>query len=55
MKVELTDEAKRQVREENAWGCKNRDHKHIFAEELRPARKVLKNGPKHPNPCLHRR
>ena len=42
MKVELSDEAKRQARDENAWWCKNRDHQRIFTEELRVARKVLK-------------
>lgn len=47
MRVELTDEAKQQAREENAWWRKNRDHKRIFTEELRTARKVLKDGPKH--------
>ena len=47
MKVELTEEAKRQAREENAWWRKNRDHKRLFTEELRAARKVLKDGPKH--------
>lgn len=47
MKVELSDEAKRQARDENAWWRKNRDHHRIFTEELRAARKVLKDGPKH--------
>jgi plasmid stabilization system protein ParE len=47
LKVELSDEAKRQARDENAWWRKNRDHKRIFTEELRAARKVLKDGPKH--------
>lgn len=47
MKVELSDEAKQQAREENAWWRKNRDHQRIFTEELRAARKVLKDGPKH--------
>ncbi len=47
MKVELSDEAKRQARDENAWWRKNRDHKRLFTEELRVARKVLKDGPKH--------
>jgi plasmid stabilization system protein ParE len=47
LKVELSDEAKQQAREENAWWRKNRDNKRIFTEELRAARKVLKDGPKH--------
>lgn len=47
MKVELSNEAKRQAREENAWWRKNRDAKGLFTEELREARKVLKEGPKH--------
>ena len=47
MKVELSDEAKSQAREENAWWRKNRDHQRLFTEELRAARKVLKDGPKH--------
>lgn len=47
MKVELSDEAKRQAREENAWWRKHRDSKRLFIEELRAARKVLKDGPKH--------
>jgi hypothetical protein len=47
LKVQLSDEAKRQAREENAWWRKNRDSKRLFTEELRAARKVLKDGPKH--------
>lgn len=47
MKVDLTDEAKQQAREENAWWRKNRDYKRLFTEELRAARKVLKDGSKH--------
>lgn len=47
MKVELTDEAKQQAREENVWWRKNRDHQRIFTEELRAARKALKDGRKH--------
>jgi hypothetical protein len=47
LKVELSDEAKRQASEENAWWRKNRDNKRIFTDELRAARKVLKDGPKH--------
>jgi hypothetical protein len=47
LKVELSDEAKLQAREENAWWRKNRDSKRLFAEELRAARKALKDGPKH--------
>jgi hypothetical protein len=47
LKVELSDEAKLQAREENAWWRKNRDSKRLFTEELRAARKVLKDGPKH--------
>ena len=46
MKVELSDEAKRQAREENAWWRTHRDSKRLFTEELRAARKVLKDGPK---------
>ena len=47
MKVELSDEAKLQAREENAWWRKNRDSKGLFTEELRGARKVLRDGLKH--------
>jgi plasmid stabilization system protein ParE len=47
LKVELSDEAQQQAREENAWWRKNRDSKRLFTEELRAARKVLKDGPKH--------
>ena len=47
MKVELSDEAKLQAREENAWWRKNRDAKRLFTEELRAARKTLRDGPKH--------
>jgi plasmid stabilization system protein ParE len=48
LKVELSDEAKRQAREENAWWRKNRDSKGLFTEELRGARKTLRDGPKYP-------
>jgi hypothetical protein len=47
LKVELSDEAKRQARQENAWWRKNRDAKDLFTEELRVARKMLRDGPKH--------
>jgi hypothetical protein len=47
LKVELSDEAKLQAREENAWWRKNRDAKGLFTEELRAARKTLRDGPKH--------
>lgn len=47
MRVELSDEAKRQAREENTWWRKNRDAKGLFTEELRAARKALRDGPKH--------
>lgn len=47
MKVELSEEAKLQAREENAWWRKNRDSKGVFIEELREARKALRDGPKH--------
>ena len=47
MKVELSNEAKRQAREENAWWRKNRDAKGLFTEELREVRKVLRDAPKH--------
>ncbi len=47
MRVELSDEAKVQGREENSWWRKNRDSKGLFAAELRAARKVLKEAPKH--------
>jgi plasmid stabilization system protein ParE len=47
LKVELSDEAKRQAREENAWWRKNRDNKRVFTEKLRGAREALRDGPKH--------
>jgi hypothetical protein len=47
LKVELSDEAKRQAREENVWWQMNRDIKGLFTEELRAARKALMDGPKH--------
>jgi len=47
LKVELSDEAKLQAREENAWWRKHRDSKGLFIEELRGARKALRDGPKH--------
>jgi plasmid stabilization system protein ParE len=47
LKVELSDEAKRQARQENAWWRKHRDAKSLFAEELRAARKTLTEAPKH--------
>lgn len=47
LRVELSDEAKRQAREENAWWRKSRDAKGLFTEELRAARKALRDGPKH--------
>jgi plasmid stabilization system protein ParE len=47
LKVELSDEAKHQARQENAWWRKNRDSKGLFTEELRGARKALRDGPKH--------
>jgi hypothetical protein len=47
VKVELSDEAKRQARKENAWWRKNRDNKRLFTEELLAARKKLNSGPKH--------
>jgi hypothetical protein len=46
LKVELSDEAKRQARQENAWWRTNRDAKRLFTEELRVARKTLRDGPK---------
>lgn len=46
MKVELTDEAKAQVRTRRAWWKKKRDVKGAFNEELREARRQLQHGPK---------
>lgn len=48
MKVEFSDEAKRQVREANAWWRRHRDSKAVFIDELREARKALRDGPKYP-------
>jgi hypothetical protein len=47
LKVELSDEAKLQAREENTWWRKNRVSKGLFTEELRGARKAVRDGPKH--------
>jgi plasmid stabilization system protein ParE len=47
LKVELSDEAKRQARQENAWWRKHRHAKKLFTEELRAARKMLEEAPKH--------
>lgn len=46
MKVDLTDEAKAQVRERRAWWKKKRDVKGAFNGELREARRQLQHGPK---------
>jgi len=46
MKVDLTDEAKAQVRKRRDWWKKNREIKSAFNEELREARRQLKNAPK---------
>jgi plasmid stabilization system protein ParE len=45
VKVEFSEEAKRQARRERAWWRKNRDAKQLFAEELRAAREALSDGP----------
>ena len=47
MKVELSDEAKSQARQENDWWRRNRAVKRLFTEELRAARKALTDAPKH--------
>ena len=41
MRVQLSDEAKRQARKLNAWWRANRDAKGLFKEELAAAKKVL--------------
>lgn len=46
MKVDLSDEAKAQVRKRRAWWTKNRDMKGAFNEELRGALRQLQHGPK---------
>ena len=46
MKVDLTDEAKAQVRKRRDWWKKKRDVKSAFNEELREARRQLQHAPK---------
>ena len=46
MKVVIADRAKPEVRHRRAWWRKKRDLKHVFDEELREARRILKDGPK---------
>lgn len=46
MKVQLTEVAKRHIREERAWWRENRDEKHLFDAELSSARLLLAEGPK---------
>jgi hypothetical protein len=46
VKVEFSEEARRQARRERTWWRKNRDAKHLFTEELRAARETLSAGPR---------
>jgi hypothetical protein len=47
VKVVVTEEAQRQARAERTWWRANRDAKQVFSDELRAARAILANGPKH--------
>ncbi len=47
MKVELAEEARHQARRERKWWRAHRDAKQLFTEELRAARAMLAEGPKH--------
>lgn len=47
MKIEFSEEAKRQARKERAWWRRHRDAKRLFTEELRSARAALSSAPKH--------
>jgi plasmid stabilization system protein ParE len=46
VKVELTENAKKQLKKQRSWWRKNRDEKTLFTEEFVEARKRLKNPPK---------
>jgi hypothetical protein len=46
MKVDLTEEAKAQVRRRRDWWKKKREIQSVFNEELREARRQLKHAPK---------
>lgn len=43
----MTEEAQRQARTERKWWRAHRDAKQVFSDELRAARAILANGPKH--------
>lgn len=43
----MTEEAQRQARAERTWWRAHRDAKQVFSEELRAARSILADGPKH--------
>ncbi len=54
MKVDISGPAKAQVRERRAWWRTHRDAKSAFAEELKEARRALRDPPAAEIFCYHR-